>query len=326
MLNITLQIDELKALLIAAGSDFRTTSLDQLFALGSPQYSSLKQAPEAVLGRALGISEEESPKLAVASYTALADGIDLNGDYCMRADPVSLVAATSKVFLMGAAGYGLTDQERQSLEQSFNQQFAGDGLQFCFPNNQRWYIRLRSGLGVANLLPPPRALLGEDISAAISQLDGYWQRSFTEAQMLLHADPIRLQREQSGTPPLSGLWFWGGGKLEKLNLTKDNKAVACSGNSPLLQGLALTTAATWQPQPQINAASRQVIHWRAEQPGSAMEQLTKLEELVFSPLLEAVTIGATLHLHSSDAGSWRLQKSFRWPWRRQLTAHTEMPS
>ena len=266
------------------------------------------------MGEALGIPEDKLRGLAVACYTAIADGIELADNFCLRADPVSLVAASSRVFLMGPAGYQLNTNERERLQQSFNQQFAADGLQFIFPNKQRWYILLAPGVNAEELLPAPRSLLGENIAAAVSKLGKFWQQSFTEAQMLLHADPIRQQHQSSGIPPLSGLWFWGGGYLDS-SLAGLGSEVECFGSSSLLQGLAQTTGAKWQQSVAPGSANRQVIHWCAEQSGTAIEQLQELEKFIFQPLLKALTTGATLHLHSSDAGCWKIKKSIRWPWR-----------
>lgn len=315
--NITLQIDELHALLKAAGDGFDTPSLNKLFRFAKPLRSHTQQAPEIVLGRALGIPEAKLSQLSVAVYTAIADGMDLSSEYCMRADPVSLVAAASKVFLMGPGAYALSTAERQRLELSFKQQFAADGIRFRFPNNQRWYIQLPAALIPTELLPAPRSLLGGDIATAVSKLDAYWQRSFTEAQMLLHADPLRLQREQSGIPPLSGLWLWGGGQLvDDIELVA--AGITCAGRSSLLQGLASSTGASWQDSIAGNTA--QVTHWCAEQSGSAIEQLAELEQDVFQPLLQIVNSGGQIQLHSIDAGAWLISKSFRWPWQKRLTA------
>ncbi len=315
--NITLQIDELHALLKAASDELVTPSLNQLFRFAKPLRSHPQQAPEIVLGRALGVPEAKLSQLSVAVYTAIADGMDLSSEYCMRADPVSLVAAASKVFLMGPGGYALSSTERQRLELSFKQQFAADGIRFQFPNNQRWYIQLPAALIPTELLPAPRSLLGGDIAAAVCKLDAYWQRSFTEAQMLLYADPLRPQREQSGIPPLSGLWLWGGGQLVS-NIELVAEGITCAGRSSLLQGLASSTGANWQDS--IADNNTQVIHWCAEQDGAAIEQLAELEQDVFQPLLQVVNSGGQIHLYSIDAGAWLISKSLVWPWQKSLTA------
>ncbi len=315
--KITLQIDELYALLKAAGDELNTPALNQLFGFAKPLRSQPQQAPEIVLGKALGIVEAKLSQLSVAPYTATADGMELGSEYCMRADPVSLVAAASKVFLMGPGGYDLNTAERQRLEQSFNQQFAADGLNFRFPNNQRWYIQLPTALIPTELMPAPRSLLGGDIADAASKLNAYWQRSFTEAQMLLYADPLRLQREQSGIPPLSGLWLWGGGQLVD-GIEQVATGITCAGKSSLLQGLASATGASWQDS--IAADTADVVHWCAEQSGSAIEQLAELEQDVFQPLLQVVNSGGQIQLHSIDAGIWHISKSFIWPWQKNLTA------
>ncbi len=43
-----------------------------------------------------------------------------------------------------------------------------------------------------------------------------WQRWQNEIQMLLHAHPVNAAREARGARPVTGLWFWGGGRASEI--------------------------------------------------------------------------------------------------------------
>jgi len=71
-------------------------------------------------------------------------------------------------------------------------------------------------------------------------------RLLTEAQMLLAAHPMNLQREEEGKAPINSIWLWGGG------LWQSPKPVyqRILGHHPLLLGLAkasgIDVLPTWQ--------------------------------------------------------------------------------
>ncbi|MBE9549166.1 MAG: hypothetical protein IMF09_07125 [Proteobacteria bacterium] len=313
-MEITLQIDELKALLKSAGPGVKTTSLDQLLTWGQLVTFPQNTAEEILLST-FGISGN------AAFYTAIADELrPSSSDYWMRADPVSLQAGMSRVFLVASGSPEFPEQQRAALQDSLNLHFAEDGLQFLLPNNNRWYIHLDSGHPQAQteLLPPPRKLLGEDISIDTAVMGKFWQRCFTEIQMLLFAQPHRQDREIRGQSPISGLWLWGGGLPG--SGPEPERELNCSGNSALLQGLALSAESAWQAEANISTASKQLIHWAGDQPGTAVEQLKQLEDQVFSPLLEAVSNGAELTFIAADAGRWTVRKRLKWPWKKQAGA------
>lgn len=314
-MEITLQIDELKALLKSAGPGLKTTSLDQLLAWGEFEAAQQSTAEETVLGMFFAANN-------IAFYTAVADGLQPSPSDCwMRADPVCLQAGMSRVFLAASGAPDFTEQQRATLQNSLNTHFAEDGLQFLLPNNQRWYIRLDSGhpQNKSRLLPPPRKLLGEDISTDTAAMGKFWQGCFNEIQMFLFAQPHRQEREMQGREmqgqaPISGLWLWGGGIPASRPMPM--LELSCSGNSALLQGLALSAKSSWQEEANISSAARQFIHWPGDHQGTAIEQLQQLDVQVFTPLLEALGKGAELKLIAADTGHWKIRKRMKWPWKR----------
>ena len=323
-MKITLQVDELKALLKSAGRGLNTPSLDQLLAWGS-LINANPESPEAALARLFDPQGIET-QFPIAFYTAFADGLEpVPGDYWMRADPASLQAGMSKVFLAAASSRDLSISNRSCLQKTLNEHFAEDGLQFFLPNNQRWYIRMDCGHPQLKspLLPPPRKMLGKDITSATVAMNSYWQACFTELQMLLFAEPDRLEHEARGQVPVSAMWLWGGGFAVEPVLTSKRELV-CSGNSAMLQGLAHFATANWQEEINLCEADQQLMHWPGDQGDTAVDQLKQLESRVFTPLLEAIRQGAELDFIAADAGHWKIRKQINWPWSKQLSARSRL--
>ncbi|MCF6262288.1 MAG: hypothetical protein L3J24_01650 [Xanthomonadales bacterium] len=319
-MQVTLQIDELSALLESAGPEFVCDSLNQLLSWSRP-VPVAESSPEEMLCRVFQSAQ------ATAFYTALADGLKPElGQYWLRADPVSLQAGMSRVFLAACGAPQLPTADRQQLQETLNQHFSEDGLEFFLPNNQRWYIRLAEGHSYANseaaagLFPSPRALLGKDISKATTATDKYWQQCFTELQMFLFAEPCNKQRENSGHTAITGLWLWGGGAVTALPVVATN--LHSWGNSSLLQGLCQASDSPWHQAIKITAEGEHLIHWSTEQSGTAAEQLQLLDQQVFLPLCNAVTQGASAQLVVADAGCWHIRQRLRWPWRKSTNAWT----
>jgi len=322
-LQVTLQIDELSALLESVGPEFATDSLNQLLGWSRP-LQLFGCSSEEMLSRVF-----KTP-VATAFYSAIADGLNpKTGEYWLRADPVSLQAGMSRVFLAACGAPDLPAQHRQQLQQSLNQHFGEDGLDFFLPNNQRWYICLAAGHACARsestvgLFPSPRQLLGKDISKATVATDKFWQQCFTELQMLLFSEPFNKQRENIGQAAISGLWLWAGGAVKGLPVEQTN--LHSMGKSSLLQGLCLASGSDWQETIKISgkdelSADRHLIHWSTEQMGTAAEQLQLLDLQVFKPLINAVRQGTLVQLWAADAACWEIRQRWQWPWKKPNSA------
>lgn len=324
-MQVTLQIDELSALLESVGPEFATDSLNQLLGWSRP-LQPFGCSSEEMLSRVF-----KAP-VATAFYSAIADGLNPEaGEYWLRADPVSLQAGMSRVFLAACGAPDLPAQHREQLQARLNQHFGEDGLEFFLPNNQRWYIRLAAGHACASsestvgLFPSPRQLLGKDISKATVATDKFWQQCFTELQMLLFSEPFNKQRESLGQAAISGLWLWAGGIVADFPAEQTN--LLSMGKSSLLEGLCMASGSGWQEIIKISdkyesSTDRHLIHWSTEQAGTATEQLQLLELQVFTSLINAVRQGALVQLRTADAACWEIRQRWQWPWKKSNSAWT----
>jgi hypothetical protein len=148
--------------------------------------------------------------LAIAPLTLQADGVQHEGAYWLRADPVGVQMRRDEMVLQ--ADVTLTVEEAAQLCASLNAHFAEDGLHFVAPHPQRWYLRLESAPGLETY-PLPQ-VVGADMHAHLPRgADALrWHSVLNEIQMLFYEHAVNLAREQRGELPVSGVWLWGGGK------------------------------------------------------------------------------------------------------------------
>ena len=150
------------------------------------------------------------PELAIAPVTLMADGVQPDSAYWMRADPAHLRLDRDQIILQTNVSPSL--EEAQQLCDFLNQHFAGNGLQFFAPHPLRWYVRLEND---------PQL-----ITHSIYQVEGRNSRSYfpqgeaalkwhalmNEIQMCLHGHPLNQKCEAHGGLPVNCVWFWGGGR------------------------------------------------------------------------------------------------------------------
>jgi len=164
----------------------------------------------------------------VAALAALGAGADPGDDCVLFADPVTLVAGRDDVVLAGRVADLATDAAAALLA-ALNAHFAPDGLMFFAPRPDAWFVRMHT---TADLTTTPLdRVLGAPIYPHLpSGPDARtWQRWQSEAQMLLFAHPVNAERERRGAPPVSGLWFWGGGRRTDLVAPAAAVALAAAG-------------------------------------------------------------------------------------------------
>jgi hypothetical protein len=160
-------------------------------------------------GVALGLADPG----ASAPLRALGAGMDPADDYVLGADPVALVAGRGDVRLDGAID-DLDAADAASLIAALGAHFAGDGLAFAAPRPDAWFARLRRTPSLETT--PLDAIVGRPILGALPRggEGGTWQRWQNETQMLLFTHPVNAAREARGLRPVTGVWFWGGGRAD----------------------------------------------------------------------------------------------------------------
>jgi hypothetical protein len=199
------------------------------------------KAPAQVAG-GIDVATLEALGLAastpIAPLRALGAGLDFGDDYVMAADPVPLVAGRDDVTLDSKIG-DLSADETAALLATLNAHFEGDGLAFAAPRPDAWFVRTRFEPRLETT--PVSAVVGRPIFEYLPQGDDgkLWQRWQNEIQMLLHAHPVNVAREARGARTVTGLWFWGGGRMRDVATPRDVTVAASAGDAgDLLRGHA----------------------------------------------------------------------------------------
>lgn len=201
---------------------------------------------EAVLFALFATPAPAEADLPVAAITRLADGGQTDEGWWWRADPVHFHTDFHSVVLLDARALAIQPEEARALAAAFNDTFADEGLQLDALRPERWYVRLADDPGVRTW--PLAAAAGRDIRDLLpyGPQKNRWHRLSTEIQMLFHTHPVNRTREERNQPLISGIWFWGGGRLPSAVQTP---AAGLYANDPLTRGLAQRAGATISPAP-----------------------------------------------------------------------------
>lgn len=167
--------------------------------------------PEPWLARRFGLATP----LPVAAVTLAADDAPQEGTW-LRADPVHLQIAPEAIALHDASLLDVQGHEASALVATLQSLFGADGLEFRAPYPSRWYVRVPPGEMPETT--PLESALGRNVSRLLPRGRGRinWPSALTEAQMLLAAHDVNVEREASGRPAINSVWFWGGGATPRL--------------------------------------------------------------------------------------------------------------
>jgi hypothetical protein len=167
-------------------------------------------AHEEWLCSAFGVARQQD--MPIAAIMLNADGGDARHHYWLCADPIHLRADRSRLVITGRAT-DIGAAEADAMIAALNQHFTGDGIEFCAPAPQRWYLRSERAPRLTTT-PVARAVnrsIEQNLPAGDDALA--WHRVINEAQMILHAHPANAAREERGASIVNSIWLWGGGTL-----------------------------------------------------------------------------------------------------------------
>ena len=289
-LDLVIELTGAAAQVSASHSPVRMPMLETLIARGDPF-----QPPAVGCDECLIALFGHDPAVATpnAALRALGEGLAPGTDYWLRADPVSLAPTTAHLTLTELAEDSLTAAEAQALLATLNAHFAADDLVLFAPHPQRWYVRSKTTLDLKTLSPADCAGTLQESVLPAGRDGARWKRTITEAQMLLHAHPVNMVREDEGKAPANAIWPWGGGGLP-LHAGSPPFASVWS-DDPLVRGLGrLAGIATHALPPDVRELLAKapeadpalvVIRIRHSQAANA---LASLEEHWLSPLRAAI--------------------------------------
>jgi hypothetical protein len=250
------------------------------------------------------------------------------GRYFWFATPVHYLAGLDTVHLHPASLIRLEPEPQRALAADFARDFHGSP----------WRLH---ALGFRDLLlegpdPGPHvtvevaSVVGGDLHAAQPRGDGVrpLRQLAAEVELWLHEHPLNRAREARRELPVSGLWFWGGGRAEPLPAAaargaRPGGACQLHADDVFSAGVAAAAGLSLQPLPAtaVDGRSGGVASTAVVLPAecsAGAEDLARLERDWFEPLLAGLTEGRWSAL-TLVQGTRRhtLRRAHRWRrWRR----------
>jgi hypothetical protein len=269
----------------------------------------------------------------VAALTLPLDGGEADDSYCLRADPVHLLAHRDRLTLLDPGILKPRAEDAAELVPLLNRHFSADGLSFQAPHPARWYVRAP---GAPRLATRELSLAaGRDVAGAMPTGEDSlrWRRILTEIQMLFHEHAVNQRREERGELPINSLWLWGGGRRP---VVPGQHFTHVAGENLLAHALAGRTGAEMLPGAKLPADRSARVLAVAEIPAARYgddlpwrQGLAALERSHFAPLLAglregAVSEAAVVALHSRACLRFELGRADLikfWRGKRPLHAH-----
>ena len=255
-----------------------------------------------------------------AAVTRQVDAGDAANALWLRADPAYVRPDINGARLLAVGEMlALDAAEADALLRPLRPLFGDSGMPIDAGRPSAWYLRLPIGAPVPTLASPDEALGADLFDLLPSGPEGRrWRALLSEAQVLLHQNPLNAERQARGLAPINSVWFWGAGTLpdrigsEWRVVLSPDETVHAFAKAAGANALALDA---WNTA--TDAAAYDLRHER---------RLDRLCQRWLEPALADLAAGkiATLRLVWGDGHIHELRKSqsLRF-WRRPLRALAE---
>lgn len=234
----------------------------------------------------------------------------------LHATPVYLRPDQDRLLAFPLAPEQLGGDEVQAVVQAFNRHFAEQGLRLETAPSRRWFLFAEET--VAASMTPPAEVAGRNVDPFLPRGDqaGLWRQRLNETQMLCHGLTLNAAREAEGKPPISGIWFSGGGALP-LSAAPERSFRLMPGSGWLAQGLQMLAAREYDGPVDValqveNSLLDAVSRVDAD---AWLASLARVDE----QLAARLSTGQSLVLHTCDGRRWSWRRSMRHRvWRRRV--------
>lgn len=186
------------------------------------------------------------PSAACSGYAEL-ERFDSSA-FWLKVDPVQLIPDRDTLLMLPPQDLALTEQESQSLLDSFNQHFAQDGIKLVYASVTSWYLSIIQPVDIHTT--PLSEAVYRNLHDLFPQGHAapYWRKLMNEAQMLFFNHPVNLARRAQGLAEVNSIWIWGEGQIDQSAL--QFRPQACIwGQTSYLKGLAAHTQAQFKTLP-----------------------------------------------------------------------------
>jgi hypothetical protein len=310
--RITLLVEDLSLLATALPGDRRYPALERILARGDYRRMPA-ESPNHLRCRLFGL--EPSGHLPVAALSRVSrSGFGTGSDaYWLRADPVTMRADMTRVFMTSCGFSGFDSAERTAISRIVQEALLREGLDlqgeqppWCFPLQQALEFEFM----------PLHEALGLDMAEALPVHESArtWKRIMTDIQVELHQCEVNEQRRARGQPELNSVWFWGGGSLPD---RVDRVFETVVSDDPVSRGLGLLAGSETHPLAELEPGEgMHFIDWEMASQDALKE--AEAVEQVAGHLLDVCTRGRlSLDLLDGKGGAWRYDAGARFRfWKR----------
>lgn len=312
--RITLLVEDLSHLAAALPAGDRFPSMERILARGAAHRISADSANH-LRYRLFGLELSKHLPVAALTRIAVTNSVPEPGPYWLRADPVTLKADMTRVFMTGAGYAGFDTHEREEVSGIIREVFAREGLA-AGEAGPPWCFPLERALDFEFL--PLHEALGLDAAEALPANESArtWKRVMTDIQVELHQCGTNRRRRETGQAEINSVWFWGGGAMpERFSGAFDTVV----GDDPVSRGLGLLSDCdvyppeNWQP-----GEGRLLIDWVMKS-GDALQEARALEQVAARLLEVSSRSGREFDLLDGSGAAWRYDSGARYRfWKRPL--------
>ena len=314
-------------------------SLETLLSRAAPRALAVRGF-EDLLFSLFGAELPAEGDLPVGAVTRVLDLGVVDSGWWLRADPVHLSPRRDQLILTDSYALDITPSEATRLAAEINEAYAPDGWSVKAPRPSRWYIKPARTPKV--FTTPLAEVVGRDIHPYLPRgaEAKAWHTILNETQILLHTSKVNEEREAAGKLPVNSLWFWGGGRLPRIQPVKWGGLWSAE---PVSLGLARLSETPTHSTPVnfnewqrlaaggthlvvLDALRAPALYREADAWASTIQEL---ERNWFAPLLDALKrrtlqsvslltdSGQSFELTASQARRW-------WRFKKALATHADM--
>lgn len=296
--GITLFVERLPAW-VAAVPRLRVPALESLVARGR-KLPALPASPDRARMALLGA--DAAAPVPAGALTVAADSGRLHDGVWLRADPVTLRASMTQVYLAGAGMADLDADERQKIVEAVSVELEDQGFRLEAHHPERWVIPLERALEFD--FTPLDEALGADVADHLptDPAARNWKRLMNDLQVVLHNHPVNEARRLAGRAVVNGVWLWGDGpapaRPDALPFARVRSDQAISAGLARCFGLALETAPGAPAMP--GGDGPMLVDWPED--SDPERALRRLDDWLAELLPRSGP--ADLHLYAGSGAGW----------------------
>ena len=273
--RITLLVEDLSSLAAALPGDARYPALEHILARGRP-FRIPAETPNHLRFSLFGLEPAGPLPVAALTEVSASGEIPAAGSYWLRADPVTMRADMTRVFVTGCGFPGFDSGERGDISAIVRDALDRAGIEIGEESGAPWCFELPQPLAFS--FTPLHEALGMDVADALPTHEDArtWKRLMTDIQVDLHQSGVNVKRRAEGRPEVNSVWFWGGGGLPG---TVPARFDAVVSDDPVSRGLGvLSGCPVHAPEDWKPTDGRVLVDWVMKS-SDALEEAEALERV-----------------------------------------------